>query len=96
MTINEVLNLSFVIAVVIGLTQWIKDKAELTGRPAEVLALLVGAVLGAGYQFVYAAPTDASGWFSVVLVGLAMALVPSGLFKFAAQMLEKVNSAPKS
>lgn len=84
------LNLVEVTAIVIGLTQWIKTKLNLEGQKAELLSAGLGFTLGAGFQYSQVSPVDFAGWFLVVLVGLGMALVPSGLYKFIGAVADRI------
>ena len=86
---NDFVSFGVVIAVIIGLSQWVKEKAQLTGTRAEVAALLIGAIIGGVYQYAMSVPTDVKSWLAVVLVALAMGLVPSGLFKFTMQVADR-------
>ena len=74
-----------IIALVIGLTQWVKTRLNVEGQAAEIVSLLTGIVLGIGAKLALGLPTDYAGWFGVVIYGLAMGLVPSGLYKFASE-----------
>lgn len=88
----EYVNVGIVVTIVLGLTQWIKERLSLDGRPAEILSFVVGAGFGGVYQFSITQPTDLQGWLAVVFVGVLMALVPSGLFQFASQIASKAAS----
>lgn len=85
----EFFNFGTAVALVIGLTQWIKDKLLWTGPKAEVLSYIIGVAVGGAYQYVVTAPVDLPQWLQVVFVAGLMGLVPSGIFKFAAQMADK-------
>lgn len=76
-----------VILVVMGLTQFIKEKLGLSGSPAELLSFAIGFLLGGAYRLASlpALPADFAGWFGVVLYALAAGLVPSGLYKFSTE-----------
>ena len=65
--------------IVLGLVQFIKGFG-VTGNQVKALSLSVGLVLGVGYQFSIAAPADFAGWFAVVVFGLGLGLVASGLY----------------
>lgn len=67
------------VAVVLGLVtlagNWVQGKAKL------VVSLLIGAILGVGYQVsVTGVPSDFAGWFGVIVYGLGLGLVASGLY----------------
>ena len=89
----EYVNIGIVVTIVLGLTQWIKERMNLTGRPAEALSFVIGALFGGVYQYAVTKPAELNQWLSVVFVAVLMALVPSGLFKFAAQIAEKAKAA---
>lgn len=65
--------------IVLGLVQFIKGFG-VSGNGVKSLSLAVGLVLGVGYQFSIAAPVDFAGWFAVVVFGLGLGLVASGLY----------------
>lgn len=83
------LSLAGVTLIVLGLSQWVKEKLGLVDKAAEIANAVIGLVLGGAYQYVTTPPVDAKGWFLVLLVALGMALVPSGLYKFAGSIAEK-------
>ena len=76
-------SIAVVVGLVIGVTQWIKERLALSGRPAEALSFIVGFVAGGGYQLALYPPVTAPDWLGAVVVAVGMALVPSGLYKFA-------------
>lgn len=89
----DFLNLGVVVTLVLGLTQWVKERLGLVDRPAEVLSFAIGALGGGVYQFAVSHPIDFNGWLSVVIVALLMALVPSGIFKFGSQLASEANKS---
>ncbi len=74
-------NLLTVIGLVLGLTQWLKEKIGLSGAGAELASFAIGFVAGFGYQWSISGPD----YLSVIVTAVGMALVPSGLYKFATQ-----------
>jgi hypothetical protein len=66
--------------VVLGLVQFIKGFG-LEGNAVKGLSLAVGLLLGGAYQYSIAAPADFAGWFSLVVFGLGLGLVASGLYE---------------
>lgn len=71
------------VVVIFGLIEFIKAMG-VAGKPLTVLSLLLGLVFGICYQLAQAPiPATFAGWFSVVVFGLALGLVTSGLYKFA-------------
>lgn len=87
----EFVNLGVVVTIVLGLTQWIKERLGLVDRPAEILSFAVGALGGGVYQYAASQPTDLNGWLGVVFVAVLMALVPSGIFKFGSQLSQQAS-----
>lgn len=85
----EYVNIGIVVTIVIGLTQWLKERMQLSGRPAEALSFALGALFGGVYQYAVTQPTALQGWLAVIFVAMLMALVPSGIFKFASQIADK-------
>lgn len=67
------------LAIVIGLVQFIKGFG-LNGNAVKALSLAIGLLLGGAYQYTVAAPVDFAGWFSIVVFGLGLGLVASGLY----------------
>ena len=65
--------------VVLGLVEWLK-RLGVTGRALLVSSLIIGLLLGGGYQLSQSIPVDFGGWFAVVIYGLAMGLVASGVY----------------
>ena len=85
----EYVNIGIVVTIVLGLTQWVKDRLKLDGRPAEILSFILGLLFGGVYQYAVTKPVELNQWLSVAFVAVLMALVPSGIFKFAAQIADK-------
>ena len=67
------------IFVVLGLVQWVKSLG-LTGNAVKVVSLVIGLLLGIGYQLSVAMPVGFAGWFGVIVFGLALGLVASGIY----------------
>lgn len=67
---------------VIALVQWIKGFG-LAGAYVRVASMVIGLILGVGYQVTLASPVDFSGWFTTVIFGLALGLVASGVYDAA-------------
>jgi hypothetical protein len=66
--------------VVFGLVAWIKSFG-VTGNWLRVASMLVGLILGCGYMFsTLGFPTDFAGWFSVIVYGLGLGVVASGVY----------------
>jgi hypothetical protein len=79
------------IAVVFGLVEFSKSLG-LKGNALTVLSLIVGALLGLGYQVAqYGSPSGFAGWFAAGIFGLTIGLVASGFYKFADARWPKVE-----
>lgn len=70
------------IAFVIALVQWIKGFG-LAGNAVRAVSMVVGLILGIGYQLSLAMPVGFAGWFATVVFGLALGLGASGLYDSA-------------
>lgn len=76
-----------ILALILGLVQVIKG--FIVGVRGKLLAVIAGLLLGGGYELSkFGLPSDFSGWFNVVVFGLAMGVTAFGLFDVA-------NSAKK-
>ena len=67
------------LAFVLGLVQWIKSFG-LSGNQVKGTSMIVGILLGVGYQFSVNPPADFATWFAVAVFGVALGLVASGLY----------------
>ena len=86
---SDFVSFGVAIAVVIGLSQWVKQKAKLAGAKAEWAALVIGVTIGGLLQYATKPPVSATDWLAVALVALGMGLVPSGLFQFVMQVADR-------
>ena len=64
---------------VLALVQSVKSFG-VSGNYAKAASMVIGLVLGIGYQLTLAAPVDFAGWFTTVVFGLALGLGASGLY----------------
>lgn len=87
------ISLPIVVGLVIGLTQWVKVKLNISGRAAEIAAFVIGVVSGGAYQLVMFPPAAPADYFGAAVVALLMGLVPSGLYQFGGQMADRIGSA---
>lgn len=80
----EYLNVSVggvpLVFIVIGLVTLCRKIPGMTGNRLLIASLIIGFSLGFGYQVATLPPVDFAGWFAAVIYGLAMSLVPSGLY----------------
>ena len=71
------------VVVVFGLVEFIKSLG-LKGKALTVLSLVIGILLGLGYQVAeVGSPAGFTGWFEAGIFGLVIGLVASGFYKFA-------------
>lgn len=68
------------IAVVLGLVTWLAQTFKLQGQQKLIASMITGLLLGAGYQLSIALPATYAGWFAVVIYGLALGLIASGIY----------------
>jgi len=73
--------------VVLGLVQWVKGMG-VTGNAVKVVSLVIGLLLGVGYQLSVAMPVGFGGWFGVAVFGLALGLVASGIYDVAKDVVK--------
>ena len=75
--------------VVIGLVEYIK-KMGVDGKWLLGASMLIGIVFGGGFQIAEAGlPPDFAGWFSVVVYGIGLGLVSSGMYDAVKGMFTK-------
>ena len=67
------------VLVVLGLVEWVKSLG-LQGNAVKFVSMAIGLILGVGYQYSVAVPVGFAGWFGVVVFGLALGLVASGIY----------------
>ena len=73
--------------VVIGLVQWSKQLG-LAGKALIGASMGIGLVLGGGFQIATAGlPADFGQWFGVVLYGLGLGVVASGVYDAAEKVI---------
>ena len=70
------------VLIVLGLVEWVKG-FNIQGNALRGVSLVIGLLLGVGYQLSVAVPMDFAGWFSAVIFGLGLGLVASGLYDAA-------------
>ena len=67
--------------VVFGLVEFIKSFG-LSGKIVTALSMVVGLIIGIGYQLSIAVPVGFNGWYPVIIFGITIGLVASGFYKF--------------
>lgn len=67
------------IAVVIGLVEWLK-RFGLEGRTLNLVSMAIGLAIGLAYQYSLGGLSGFSAWFSAAIYGLALGLVASGIY----------------
>lgn len=72
--------------VVVGGVEWLK-RANVSGVALNVSSLVLGLLLGLGYQVSLEVPVDFAGWFGAGVYGLALGLTASGVYDAAAKLL---------
>ncbi len=82
---------AMVVAIILGLSQWVKEKTGLVDKTAEIVCAALGFVLMGVYQFTVTNPTDLNSAFVVLVAALSGWLVPSGLYKLTTSFVEKTK-----
>lgn len=78
--------------VLIGLNQFLKQKLGLVDLAAELLAFVVGAILGlAWYAAWNPVAVEFQPVFGLAVSLLAFALVPSGIYKFTMSVADRAS-----
>lgn len=66
--------------VVIGLVEWFK-LFNISGNILRFISMGIGLVIGIGYMLAsHGLPTIFADWFALVIFGLALGIVASGIF----------------
>jgi len=69
------------LALVFGMVEFSK-KLKIEGRALTVLSMVLGVIMGVGYQVAQMYP-EFGKWFGVAVFGLAVGLAASGIYDFA-------------
>ena len=77
------------IAVVFGLTQFLKELLGWSGQRVTVLAASLGALVMVAYQLIGMVPAPYEQVINIVFSSVAFGLAASGYYKFAAERLPK-------
>ncbi len=64
--------------VVMGLVEWVRQFG-VSGNWLRVTSMIVGLVLGMGYQVSQGMPATFAAWFAAAVYGLALGVVASGV-----------------
>jgi hypothetical protein len=78
------------LALIIGLVTFAKSMG-LAGRALQALSACLGLALGIAYQVSLGVPADFSGWLGVVVYGLGLGVVASGLVDTARDLAERAS-----
>ena len=81
------------IAVVFGLTQFLKELLGWSGQRVTVLAASLGALVMVAYQLIGMVPAPYEQVINIVFSSVAFGLAASGYYKFAAERLPKESEA---
>lgn len=82
------------IAVVMAAVEWLKS-VGVEGKASLVASLVIGLLLGVGYQVSLGMPTDFAGWFGKFVYGLGLGLTASGLYNVGDNLVAKNVAALK-
>ena len=77
--------------VVLGLVQWCKGYIEST-KTIRLVSMAIGLLLGGGYMIATAGvPAAFAGWFAIVVFGLGLGLVASGIYDVGKELIERAR-----
>lgn len=78
-----------IIFVVMGCVQWVKVTFNTKEPWTNIVSMLIGLAFGGGYLYGVNKPHDYMTWFAVVVYGVGLGLIASGVFKVGVQMAKK-------
>lgn len=81
------------IALVFGLTQFIKELLGWSGQKVTVLAASLGALVMVAYQLIGIVPAPYEQVVNIVFSSIAFGMAASGYYKFAAERLPKESDS---
>ena len=76
--------------VIMGLVEFLK-RVGVTGRWSIASSMLIGLLLGLGYQISVKPPASYADWFGAVVFGLGLGLSSSGVYDFITARAPKVE-----
>lgn len=80
----------FVVLIVLGLVTLI-GKMGVTGRAQLACSMGLGLLIGGAFVIaVMGMPGDFGGWFAVILAGLTLGLIASGVYETGKGLTEKI------
>jgi len=83
-----------VVLVVLGLVTWL-GKLGLQGIAQLISSMILGILFGAGFMIaVLGVPTAFAGWFSLLIYGLMLGLVASGIYDTGKKLVIKYGNLP--
>lgn len=84
-----------ILFVVLGLVQWTKSFG-VEGKALRAVSMVIGLLLGAGFMIASAGlPGAFPGWFAVVVYGLGLGVVASGVYDAAEKIVANALAANK-
>ena len=89
---NVAVNGLQLIAVIFGLTEFIKDNLNLSGKTVTILAALIGGILFALLRVSALLPAPWSQYYEIGVSTIAYGLTAAGYYKFLAARLPKQES----
>ncbi len=95
MSIGQVVSLALtgsapLLLVVMGMVQWLK-RLNLSGVVLNIASLLTGLLFGGVYLYATLHPIDLLGFFFVIVYGLVIGLIASGIYDLAGNIAAKAK-----
>lgn len=78
-------------ALVFGLTQFIKELLGWSGQKVTILAASLGVLVMVAYQLIGIAPDPYEQILNIIFTSVSFGLAASGYYKFAAERLPKIG-----
>lgn len=88
MEITQVINGIPLVAVVIGLVEWVKV-FEVPPKWLNLVSMAIGLLVGLGYWYAQSPLSTFADWFGAGIYGIALGLIASGLYKAGVNIARK-------
>ena len=78
------------VVFVLALTTWVADVISAQGKRKMIVAMVIGLLFGGAYQVSQNMPTSFAGWFLVLVYGISLGLLASGVWDTGKTLFLKV------
>ena len=81
--------------VIMGLVEFLK-RLGVTGKWSILASMIIGLLLGIGYQISAKPPAGFGDWFGAVIFGLGLGLSASGVYDFVTARAPRIQSVARA